>query len=54
MLHSIAKHIPALTVAIPLLTAFSVPVVGRFNVKLRNILVVLGTVLTSAAGLFLA
>ncbi|GAG15726.1 unnamed protein product, partial [marine sediment metagenome] len=48
------EHAPALSIGIPLLFAFLVPLVGKVNGKVRNAFVVLGMLLTAAIVLPLA
>jgi multicomponent Na+:H+ antiporter subunit D len=54
MMDSLALHLPALLVAIPLFTAFLIPLAGRAGGTVRSALVILGAALTSLAGLALA
>ena len=47
MIDFLSHHSPALIVAVPLLGAFLTPLIGKINDKLRNIFVIIITVITS-------
>jgi multicomponent Na+:H+ antiporter subunit D len=51
---SFLQHTPALVVGIPLLSAFAMPLLGKIHEKVRNGLAIIGMLLTSAVGLYLA
>ncbi len=51
---SFTQHTPALVVGIPLLFAFALPLLGKIHEKIRNGLAIIGMLLTSATGLYLA
>ncbi len=47
MMEFLTNHSPALIVAIPLLGAFLTPLIGKINDKLRNIFVIIITIITA-------
>lgn len=54
MMATLSRHLPALLVAVPLFTAFTLPLAGRLGDTARSAWVFLGAALTSLVGLMLA